>query len=294
MVGEKTFSRRIFQISNAVFFFIVCVACLMPIIQVLSISLSSSAAVAAGRVILLPSELTFRSYEHILRREEFWQAMGISSVRVFLGVSFGMLMTILMAYPLSKPSSVFCARTVLMWLLIFTMLFSGGIIPTFMIVKYTGLMNNILSLVIPSSIQAFNIILLTNFFRAIPRDLEESAYMDGAGSFRILFSLYVPLSLPALTTLIVFTMVFHWNSWFDGLIYMTDARLYPLQTFLQTILVTPNLTMVTRATAELMRVVSDRTLMAAQIFVAAIPICLLYPFLQRYFVAGIMLGGVKE
>lgn len=291
---DKTIPRRIFLVMNVVFFIIVSAVCLIPIIQVLSISLSSSSSVAAGKVILLPMELTMKSYEYILRKAEFWRAMLISGVRVMAGVSFGMLMTVLMAYPLSKPSSVFRARTLLMWLLLFTMLFSGGMIPAYMIVKYTGLTNNILSLILPCSIQAFNIILLVNFFRAIPRELEESAFLDGADHFRIMWRIYIPLSLPSIATLVVFTMVYHWNAWFDGMIYLSDAKQYPLQTYLQAVLVNPNVKLITKSTAELLRTVSDRTLKAAQVFIAAIPICLVYPFLQRYFVAGIMLGGVKE
>lgn len=291
---DKSISRRIFLITNVLFFIIVSVVCLIPIIQVLSISLSSSSSVAAGKVILLPMEMTLKSYEYILKKAEFWRAMLVSGARVIAGVSFGMLMTVLMAYPLSKPASVFRARTALMWMLLFTMLFSGGMIPSYMIVKYTGLTNNFLSLILPCSIQAFNIILLVNFFRAIPRELEESAFLDGAGHFRIMWRIYIPLSLPAIATLVVFTMVFHWNAWFDGMIYLSDARQYPLQTYLQAVLVNPNVKLITKSTAELLRTISDRTLKAAQVFIAAIPICLIYPFLQRYFVAGIMLGGVKE
>ncbi len=291
---DKSILRRTFLGMNVIFFIFVSAVCLIPIIQVLSISLSSSSSVAAGKVVLLPMELTLKSYEYILRKAEFWRAMLISGVRVILGVSFGMLMTVLMAYPLSKPSSVFRARTVLMWLLLFTMLFSGGMIPAYMVVKYTGLTNNILSLILPCAIQAFNIVLLVNFFRAIPRELEESAFLDGADHFRILWRIYIPLSLPSLATLVVFTMVFHWNAWFDGMIYLSDARQYPLQTYLQAVLVNPNVKLITKSTAELLRTISDRTLKAAQVFIAAIPICLVYPFLQRYFVAGIMLGGVKE
>ena len=291
---DKSISRRVFLVMNVLFFIIVSVVCLIPIIQVLSISLSSSSSVAAGKVILLPMEPTLKSYEYILKKVEFWRAMLVSGVRVMAGVSFGMLMTVLMAYPLSKPASVFRARTALMWMLLFTMLFSGGMIPSYMIVKYTGLTNNLLSLILPCSIQAFNIILLVNFFRAIPRELEESAFLDGAGHFRIMWRIYIPLSLPAIATLVVFTMVFHWKAWFEGMIYLSDARQYPLQTYLQAVLVNPNVKLITKSTAELLRTVSDRTLKAAQVFIAAIPICLIYPFLQRYFVAGIMLGGVKE
>jgi putative aldouronate transport system permease protein len=163
-----------------------------------------------------------------------------------------------------------------------------------MVVRYTGLINSIWALVIPCAVQIFNIILMMNFFRSIPPDVSESAEIDGAGHFRIMLQIYLPLSLPALATMVVFTMVYHWNAWFDGMIYMNHSVKYPLQTYLQAILVQPNPRMITKATAELLRMISDRTLKAAQVFIAAIPILLIYPFLQRYFVSGILLGSVKE
>ena len=205
-----------------------------------------------------------------------------------------MLMVILAAFPLSKQKKDFSSRTFFVWFFMITMLFSGGMIPTFMIVKYTWLLNSIWSLILPGAVPVFNMVLLMNFFKAVPRELEESAFIDGAGYFRILFKIYIPISLPAIATLVVFTMVSHWNSWFDGMIYMSDARNYPLQTYLQSILVSTNTKLMTKAQAELLRLISDRTLKAAQVFIAMIPILLVYPFLQKYFVAGMTLGSVKE
>lgn len=135
--------------------------------------------------------------------------------------------------------------------------------------------------------------MLMNFFKAVPKELEEVAFMDGAGYFRILWSVFLPISLPAVATLIVFAMVTHWNSWFDGMIYMTQSKNYPMQTYLQSILVSTNVKQMTKAQAELLSLISDRTLKAAQVFIAMIPILLVYPFLQKYFVSGMTLGSVK-
>ena len=166
-------------------------------------------------------------------------------------------------------------------------------IPTFMIVRYTGLLDTIWALVLPGAVPVFNVVLLMNFFKAVPKELEESAFMDGAGYFRILFQIYLPVSLPALATLVVFALVTHWNSWFDGMIYMNRAENYPMQTYLQSILVSTNTKLMTKAQAQLLALISDRTLKAAQIVIATVPILLVYPFLQKYFVAGMTLGSVK-
>ena len=290
----KTPARRAFNVVNILFFVLCSAVCLVPIIYILSMSLSSSTAVSAGKVTLFPVEFTLKSYEYVLQKKEFWSAFIISIERVLLGVGINMLMVILAAFPLSKQKKDFSSRTFFVWFFMITMLFSGGMVPTFMIVKYTWLLNSIWSLILPGAVPVFNMVLLMNFFKAVPRELEESAFIDGAGYFRILFKIYIPISLPAIATLVVFTMVSHWNSWFDGMIYMSDARNYPLQTYLQSILVSTNTKLMTKAQAELLRLISDRTLKAAQVFIAMIPILLVYPFLQKYFVAGMTLGSVKE
>ncbi len=291
---DRSLGRKIFRVVNGSGFIIYALLSLLPMLHVLAISLSSSVAVTSGKVLILPVEFTLKSYNYILHKIQFWQAMKISGIRIVLGVSVSMLMTILAAYPLSKTTRDFRSRNVIIWVFLFTMLFNGGMIPTYMIVRYTGLLNSIWALVIPSAISVFNMILLMNFFRGVPKELEESAFMDGAGHWRILWRIYIPVSMPAIATLTVFAVVGHWNSWFDGMIYMNDAQKYPMQTYLQSILVQPNLKLITKANAEMMRIISDRTLKAAQVFIAAIPVLLIYPFLQRYFVSGIMLGSIKE
>lgn len=290
---SNTAARRVFRVFNAVFFILYALLCLVPIIHIVSMSFSASTAVSAGRVTLVPVEPTLKSYEYVLKKSEFWRAFQVSLLRVVLGVGVNMLMVILAAFPLSKARRDFCARNVFVWFFMITMLFSGGMIPTFMIVKYTGLLNTIWALVLPGAVPVFNVVLLMNFFRAVPKELEESAFMDGAGYGRILFRIYLPVSMPALATLTVFALVTHWNSWFDGMIYMSDARNYPMQTYLQSIMVSANTKLMTKAQAQLLRLISDRTLKAAQIVIATVPILMVYPFLQKYFVAGMTLGSVK-
>jgi putative aldouronate transport system permease protein len=291
---DRSLSRIVFRLCNTLFFIIYSLICLLPIVYVLSMSLSSNSAIAAGRLVFWPVDFTLRSYQYVMQKPEFWSGLRISLLRVLLGVSFNMFMIIFAAFPLSKTKKEFSGKNFFVWFFIITMLFSGGIISTYMIVRYTRLLNSIWSLILPGAVPVFNVILLMNFFKTVPKELEESAFMDGAGYFTILFRIYVPISLAAIATLVVFSMVGHWNSWFDGMIYMSDARRYPLQTYLQSILVTNTARQASRQQAELMRLISDRTVKAAQVFIAMIPVLIVYPFLQRYFVTGITLGSIKE
>jgi len=206
-----------------------------------------------------------------------------------------MLCIILAAYPLSKTKKEFPAQPALIWFFLFTMLFSGGMIPAYMVVRNTGLINSIWALILPCAMNTYDTLLLMNFFKAIPSDIEESARIDGASQLRILFQIYVPLSLPAMATLAVFIVVGHWNSWFDGMLYMNSESKYPLQTYLQASLATNNnVRLMTKQLAMQRNAISDRTLRSAEIFIAAVPVLLIYPFLQRYFISGMTLGGVKE
>ncbi|AEE97893.1 carbohydrate ABC transporter permease [Mahella australiensis] len=291
---DRSLGRNIFRIINTLFFIIYGIICLIPIVHTLAVSLSSSMAARAGKVVLWPVEFNLHSYEFILKNDRFWKAMSISGERMILGVSISLILTILAAYPLSKSKDEFRARDILVWLFLFTMIFSGGMIPSYMIVRYTGLIDTIWALVIPGAVPVFNLLILINFFKGIPREMEEAAFIDGASHWTILWKIFVPMSLPAIATLAVFSIVGHWNSWFDGLIYMNSADNYPLQTYLQSLLVEPTSRVISRSEAIRLRFISEKTVRNAQIFVGAIPVLLIYPFLQRYFVAGIVLGGVKE
>jgi putative aldouronate transport system permease protein len=170
------------------------------------------------------------------------------------------------------------------------MLFHGGLIPSYLTIKYTGILDTIWALVLPDAVPIFLIILLLNFFRAIPKELQEAAYMDGAGHWRTLWKIIVPLSLPALATITLFATVNHWNSWFDGFLLMNRPEHFPLQTYLRSIIIERNVDM--NGLTEMANL-SDRTMIASQVFLGSLPILLVYPFLQRFFVKGLILGSVK-
>ncbi|WP_409345848.1 carbohydrate ABC transporter permease [Paenibacillus sp. MBLB4367] len=292
MVESNSISRRAFVIFNYIFMMGLGLLSILPIVHVWAISFSNSGPVEAGAVKLWPIGFNTDAYSFILNGDAFTKAFVVSLKRLALGTSIGMLVVMLTAYPLSKESSQFRFRGVYVWYLVVPMLISGGLVPSYMTLKYYGLLDSIWVLVLPGALAVFNVILLLNFFRGLPKALEEAAFMDGAGHLTVLFRIYLPLSLPALATITLFTMVGHWNSWFDGLLFMNRTEHYPLQTYLQTIVVKPDLSRLTDINN--FQGLTERTVKTAQIFLGMIPILLVYPFLQRYFMQGIVLGSVKE
>lgn len=292
---RQTTGEKVFAIFNYSFLTAVAFICLVPLINVLAISFSSSAPAAAGYVKLWPINFTLSSYEYALGKREFLQSFLVSLKRIGLGYVINMIMTISLAYPLSKEKTSFRARNIYAWFFIVTMMFSGGLIPTFMIVKYMGLLDTIWALIIPSAVPVFNVILLMNFFRGLPKEIEEAAFIDGANHWIQLFKIYLPLSLPSLATISLFVLVGHWNGWFDGMIYMNKPKNWPLQTYLRTILINSDISNYQTSSEELanMKEISERTFKAAQVFLAAAPILAVYPFLQKYFMKGLVMGSVK-
>lgn len=293
MIERRTLSRKVFLYANYTFLTLFSITCLFPIIHMAALSFSSNAAVSAGWVTIWPVGFNLDSYKYIFSNNIFMSTVLVSFQRVILGVSLSLTLTVLAAYPLSKSNLKFRSRTIYSWFFVVTMIFNGGLIPTFMVVKETGLMDTIWALVIPSAVNVFNIVLMLNFFRTQPPELEESAQMDGAGSWRTLWSIYLPISKPSLATIALFSIIFHWNSWFDGMIYMNSPSNYPLQTYLRTVIVSRDLTNMNASDLSLIANISNRTVMAAQLFVSMLPVLCIYPFLQKYFVKGIVLGSVK-
>ncbi len=294
MVERYSRGRVAFVAFNYIFLALMAAVCLLPLIHVLAVSFSSSQAAAAGYVKLWPVQFTLRSYEFVSGKKEFLDSLLITLERVGIGVSLNMLLTVLIAYPLSKETSAFRSRTLYAWIFVFTILFSGGLIPLYMIVKDTMIMDSIWALVLPGAVPVFNVILMLNFFRGLPKELEEAAYIDGAGHLTVLWKIYIPLSMASLATVTLFSTVGHWNSWFDGLIFMNSPTDYPLQSYLQTVVIQQDLSLFSVKSMERFSEINDQTAKSAQIFLGALPILLLYPFLQRFFIKGIVLGSVKE
>ena len=292
---RKSKSRKVFLFLDYTILTILGLTCLLPLIHILAMSLSSSGAVTRGEVGFWPVDFTLQSYKYVLNKKEFWTASLISVERVALGVAVNMILTVLAAYPLSWEKWEFHGRSFYTWFFVITMLFSGGLIPTYLVVFNTGLINSIWSLILPGAVPIYNVILMMNFFRSTPKALEEAARMDGAGQFKVLWNIYIPLAKPSLATVLLFSFVGHWNDWFSGLLYMQKTENYPLQSYLRTIIIQQSLMSQNNAVdlKELANI-SDRTKNAAQIFIAMIPILIIYPLLQKHFAKGIIMGSVKE
>ncbi|KWX76546.1 ABC transporter permease [Paenibacillus jilunlii] len=268
-------------------------SCLIPLINLVAISFSDNAAASANMVSIFPVNFTLSSYEKLLSDSQFWRSFMISVERVVLGLIVNMMLMILAAYPLSKSSKQFRAQKVYMNIVIFAMLFSGGLIPTFMVVKQLHLLDSIWALILPGAVPIANVILLMNAFRAVPKSLEEAATIDGASQWRILSTIYVPVVLPTLATVLLFTIVGHWNDYFSALVYINKTSNYPLQTYIQQLSVDVQNITDPQKLIEYSKI-SNRTLNAAKIVISTLPLLLIYPFMQKYFVTGIVVGSVKE
>lgn len=289
-------SRKAFVAFNLLGLALLAILCLAPFVHLLALSLSSNLSAASGEVGLLPVQPTLEAYRFLLQKPDFFRAAGVSLLRVLVGTLINMGIIILTAYPLSKPTARFKKRTFYVWFFAITMFFSGGLIPSYMVIRALGLLDSFWVFILPGALSVWNVIMLPNFFRGVPVDLEEAAIVDGASQLQVLVRVFLPVSLPALATLTLFTAVGHWNAWFDGVMYINTPAKYPLQTYLSTIVLDQNMAMLSSMSLEQLerlKAVSDKSLKAAQIFLGALPIMLVYPSLQRYFVKGLTLGSLK-
>ncbi|MCI1859602.1 MAG: carbohydrate ABC transporter permease [Sporolactobacillus sp.] len=286
----KTKGYKVFSVFNAIFLTVVALTCFLPLVHLFAVSLSGKAAVNSGAVSFWPVDLTGNAYTEIFRNGDFLHSIIVSLERTILGTAISMFLITTAGYALSKD---FRGRSPLMWIFVFTMLFNGGLIPSYVLVSSLGLKDTIWALVLPGAFSAYNLILIVNFFRTIPKALEEAALIDGANFFTIFWKIYLPLSTAGLATVGLFIMVGNWNAWFDGILYMSQTHNYPLASFLQTVVIqntTQNMALDPTAANQM----SQNTIKAAQIFIGTLPIILVYPFLQKYFVKGIVMGAVKE
>lgn len=293
MIKSKTIGGKTADILIYLTVIFMTMCCLFPLLNMVAISFSDKAAASANMVGLVPVDFTTSAYKTLLGESQFWVSFWISIKRVFMGTIINMILTILLAYPLSKSKREFKGHDVYMYIVIFAMLFSGGMIPIYLTIKSYGLLNSIWALILPGAVPVFNVILLMNFFKGVPKSLEEAAAIDGASKLTILLKIYLPISMPALATIILFCIVNHWNDFFSGLVYMNKTSMYPLQTYIQQLSV--DMSQITDP-EQLKRFaqVSNKTLDAAKIVVSTIPLLIIYPFLQKYFVSGIVIGAVKE
>jgi len=270
----------------------VAVVTIVPFMQVITLSVSPNHVASAYGLHLIPTEFDFSGFETIMKYDIFWISYGNTVKVTVLGTLISMLLYILGAYPLSK--SYLPNRKFWTLLIVFTMYFSGGLVPTYVLVNnWLHLTNTIWALVLPSAMSAYNLIVVRNFFESIPSSLEESARIDGASELTVLFKIVVPLSKPVLATVSLWCIVGNWNSWYSCMLYMNDEKKYVLQYALQRILNDGKIQEINELVEEAM-VINTSTMQMAALVLSIIPIIIIYPFLQKYFASGVMIGAVKE
>lgn len=294
MIQSKSLGSRIFNTANVIIMTLLSISCIYPLWYAFCLSVSSKSAANSGLVTFYPVGFSLASYQQIMGDLQFFRSFLISVERTVLGTFITMLILVIFAYPLSRPAAEYKPKNVIMWIVIFCMLFNGGTIPWYITMVRYGLIDNIWGLVLCGGVPVFNLILLINFYRGIPKELMEAAQVDGAGEWRVLFQIVVPCSIPVLATLVLFTSVGYWNEFFQGLVLSSGERHYPLQTYIKQMVVSIQTTNLSMDQIQKMDKLSNKSLDAAKIFIAMIPMLVVYPFLQKYFVNGIMLGAVKE
>jgi putative aldouronate transport system permease protein len=289
MNQDKTIGNKIFDGFNYLILTLIAVITVLPFVYVLAVSFTDPHEVAKGGIILFPKKFSLAAYEYIFSTNTLIRSLGISIYITVVGTLINLLVTSLMAYPLAKPT--FRGRQVILLGVLFTMLFSGGMIPSYFVVKSLGLTNSLWSLMIPTAVSAFNLIVLKNFFQQIPDGLEDSGKIDGCSDLGVLFRIVLPLSMPAMATFALFYAVGHWNTFFNAILYINDNKMWPVQVLLREIVILAQSRVGDTSFDETM--IQPLTIRMAVIVFATVPILLVYPFLQKHFAKGVMLGSVK-
>lgn len=283
---------ELFDVVNYILITIVCLVMLYPFLNVASVSLSSYNAYVNNPMMVWPQDITLGAYKEIMKKGMLWRSYLNTIIVTVSGVGIGICLYILTAYPLSKK--VLKGRSVLMLMIIATMLFNGGLIPNYYLMRSLNLLDTLASLVLPALVSGFNLILMKNFFESLPEELEEAARIDGASDPYILFRIIVPLSKPIIATICLFTAVGYWNNFFNAIIYIRSSDNWPLMLYLREVIEGASALAQTANTAEMGKeMMTSETIKYATLMLVMVPILSIYPFLQKYFVKGIMLGSVK-
>lgn len=290
---RKTSDERVFDVIVYAIAAVIIIIVLYPLLFIVSASFSDPAKVLNGEVWLLPKGLTLDAYTNILHNDKIWTGYRNTIVYTVVGTVINIIMTILAAYPLSRPDLP--GRGAIMVLITLTMFLGGGLIPTYLLVKDLGMVNTMWALIVPGAIATYNLIVMRTYFQSsIPWELQEAAHMDGCSNWRLLVSIILPLSKPILAVMVLFYAVGHWNSFFSALIYIRDEALHPLQLVLREILMISQSAAIEGGSVGL----EDQILLAesikfAVIIVSTLPVLIMYPFVQRHFVKGVMIGSIK-
>ncbi|MBD2867269.1 carbohydrate ABC transporter permease [Paenibacillus arenilitoris] len=291
LAEQKQWSSRLFTIVNYSLLILVSIFTVVPFLYIVSVSFAASEEVAKGGLLLFPSKFTLGAYKYIFSTDTMLRGILISIYVTVFGTLINLILTSLTAYPLAKAG--LRGRRLFLLMILVTMLFSGGIIPTYFVVKAFGMINTYWSLMIPTAISAFNLIVLKNFFQQIPDSLEDSAKIDGANDLGVLFRIVLPLSMPAMATFGLFYAVGHWNTFFNAVMYINDSEKFPVQVILRQIVLLSQDQIGDTTSQQDPTDYLPQTIRMASIVVATLPIVLVYPFLQKHFAKGVLLGSVK-
>lgn len=292
MLTHRSLGERIFDGANVFFMFLLSTVTLYPFLYVLFASLSDPSWLVKVRgIIWYPEGATLEAYKLVFQNPNILTGYMNTLIYVVAGTSLNILMTSLGAYALSRQNVMW--KNPVMFMIVFTMFFNGGLIPTYLLVEYLGMVDSRWALIIPTAMSAYNLIIMRTAFQAVPVSLEESAKLDGANDFTVLFRIVLPLSMPVVAVMILFYGVSHWNSWFQALIYIRTRELYPLQLILREILISNSTDSMMTGVGGGDKMPVGETIKYATIIIATIPILCLYPFLQKFFVKGVMIGAIK-
>ncbi|MDK2903095.1 MAG: putative aldouronate transport system permease protein [Clostridiales bacterium] len=283
---------KIFQVANVLIMLVVIFVTLYPFIYLAAISFSDESYVYAGQVTFLPKGFTTKTYEVLMQEEDFWTGYKNTIIYTVVGTAICLFMTTILAYPLSKKRLK--GRSIILAFIIFTMYFNGGLIPNYLLVRNLGMRNTIWAITIPGAISTYNMIIMRTFFEGLPNELEEAAMIDGMSTYRILVSIILPLSKPIMATMTLFYAVGAWNNWFGPFLYFDKPELFPVTLYLRNMIAGAQQTAVSSGsnTEDLTQIAA--TVKAATTILTVLPILCIYPFIQKYFVAGVMIGSLKE
>ncbi|SFB58124.1 carbohydrate ABC transporter membrane protein 2, CUT1 family (TC 3.A.1.1.-) [Cohnella sp. OV330] len=283
----KGLEDRLFNVLVYAVLVFCALLAIFPILYVISVSITPFGEVLRnGGFILIPRDVTFSAYKTLLTQSNLPQAFKVTVLITVVGTAVNLILTGLMAYPLSRKNLP--GRRIFLLMIVFTLIFSGGLIPTYLIVKSVGLIDSIWAMILPNAIWSFNVLIMKSFFEGLPEELFESARIDGAKEFRILFQIVTPLSVPVIMTIGLFYLVGHWNEFFQAIFYVTDRTLFPLQVIVREILMQSQQTL---ENAD--NITPTQTLQMASVMIASLPVLVVYPFIQKYFTKGMLLGSIK-
>lgn len=292
MLKKRKSDEKIFDAVVSALAVLIVVVVLYPLIFIVSASFSDPALVLSGEVVLLPKQITLEAYRNVFQNDQIWNGYGNTILYTAVGTVINLIMTTLAAYPLSRPDLP--GRGIIMFFITLTMFFSGGLIPSYLLVKNLGMVDTMWALVIPGAIATYNLIVMRTYFQSsIPWEIQEAAHIDGCSNWKLLTHVILPLSKPILAVMILFYAVGHWNSFFNALIYIRSKDMYPLQLVLREVLMVSQADAVDSSVGLESKILLAESIKYVVIIISSLPVLLMYPFVQKHFVKGVMIGSLK-